>query len=107
MEIINIALVIIGGLVFFLGVISRRIREWNFSEPFAALIVGVLLSSAGFDVLDLKLLNPRILEEAAKLSLAVGVMGGSVKSSFQLYYQKLAIHSSYAWNCNAFYVDNE
>ncbi|AKB81130.1 hypothetical protein MSBR3_0552 [Methanosarcina barkeri 3] len=79
MEIINIALVIIGGLVFFLGVISRRIREWNFSEPFAALIVGVLLSSAGFDILDLKLLNPRILEEAARLSLAVGVMGVALR----------------------------
>ena len=79
MEIVNIVLVIIGGLVFFLGVISRRIREWNFSEPFAALIVGVLLSSAGFDFLDLKLFNPWILEEAARLSLAVGVMGVALR----------------------------
>ncbi|WP_269851883.1 cation:proton antiporter domain-containing protein [Methanosarcina horonobensis] len=77
-EVINIALIVIGGLVFFLGVISQRIKEWNLSEPLLALVIGVLLSLA-FETLDLRLLNPLLLEEAPRLALAVGVMGVALR----------------------------
>lgn len=77
-EVINIALTIIGGLVFFLGIISERIKERNLSEPLLALVIGVLLSSA-FETLDLSLLNPLLLEEAPRLALAVGVMGMALR----------------------------
>jgi sodium/hydrogen antiporter len=62
---INIALLIIGGLVFFLGAVSQRVREWNLSEPLVALVAGFLLSPA---VLGILIWNFWILELWKKLS---------------------------------------
>jgi hypothetical protein len=78
-ETINIVLVIIGGLVFFLGLISEVIKRLNFSEPIAALVLGVLLSSAVYGIFDLDIWNHRLLEEVARLAVAVGVMGVALR----------------------------
>lgn len=78
-ETINIVLVIIGGLVFFLGLISEVIKRLNFSEPIAALVLGVLLSSEVSGIFDLDIWNHRLLEEVARLAVAVGVMGVALR----------------------------
>lgn len=78
-ETINLVLVIIGGLVFFLGIISEVIKRLNFSEPIAAMVLGVLLSSAVSGIFDLDVWSHKLLEEIARLAVAVGVMGVALR----------------------------
>lgn len=72
-----IALVIVGGLVLILGVFSDPIKNHlPLSSPLLALLVGVVLGPSGFDVLDPARWGDAfaILEEAARLTLGVGLM---------------------------------
>jgi NhaP-type Na+/H+ or K+/H+ antiporter len=51
---LNIALLTLGGLVLFLGLLSGFLKERLFiSDSIVALLVGVLLSPAVFGLLDL------------------------------------------------------
>jgi NhaP-type Na+/H+ or K+/H+ antiporter len=76
---LNIILLIVGSSVLFLGAISKLIRKWNFSQPFIALIVGFLLSSIESIVFDPGFWDHYILQEAARISIAIGVMGVALK----------------------------
>ncbi len=78
---LNIALAVVGGLVLVLGLLSGLVRRSFLSEPLVALLVGVLLGPAALGLLDL--LNwghqETILEQAARLTLAVGLMGVALR----------------------------
>lgn len=72
-----VALIVVGGLVLALGIFSSPIKNRSpLSVPLLALLVGVVLGPAGFDVLDPARWGNQdvIVEEAARLTLAVGLM---------------------------------
>ena len=78
---LNLALVIIGGAVLLLGLFSNSIKRFYLSEPLIAVAVGFII---GPDVL--KLVNigqwdnyAIILEQAARLTLAIGLMGVALR----------------------------
>lgn len=72
----NTALLVVGGAVLALGLFSRQFKKWGLPDPLILLLVGVALGPSG-----LRLLAPSewgdpmlILEQAARLTLAVGLM---------------------------------
>lgn len=72
-----VSLLVVGGLVLVLGVLSKPIKEQSYlSVPLLALLTGLLLGPHVFDVLDLAAWGSEhtILEEAARLTLAIGLM---------------------------------
>lgn len=75
---INLALLIISGLVLLLGIFSNPMRErlW-LSDPLVALAAGVLLSPVGLGWIRLSDFGDPflILREAARLTLAIQLMG--------------------------------
>ncbi|NDJ20504.1 sodium:proton antiporter [Nostoc sp. B(2019)] len=79
---INIALMTLGGLVLGLGLLSGWLKEWLFlSDPLIALVVGVLLSPSVFDLIDLAHWGKpeMILEQGARLAIAIQVMGVALR----------------------------
>lgn len=76
---LNIILLVIGLLILFLGAISKLIRKWNFSQPFMALMVGFLLSSIEFNIFSPGFWDHYTLQEAARISIGIGVMGVALK----------------------------
>ncbi len=74
---LNVALTVVGGLVVVLGLLSGSIRRSLLSEPLVALLVGVLLGPAVLGLLDPAGWGSRetILEQAARLTLAISLMG--------------------------------
>ncbi len=76
---LNIILLVVGSLVLFLGAISKLIRKWNFSQPLIALILGFLLSLLESSIFNSGFWNHYILQEAARISIAIGVMGVALK----------------------------
>lgn len=76
---LNIILLTIGSLVLFLGSVSKLIRRLNFSQPLIALIVGFLLNSLEIHVFGANFWNNYALQEAARVSIAIGVMGVALK----------------------------
>ncbi|MFE1745340.1 cation:proton antiporter [Coleofasciculus sp. H7-2] len=75
---INIALVALGGLVLVLGLLSGFLKKRLFiSDPIVALLVGVLLGSSAFGLLDLAEWGKpeTILEEGSRLTIAIQLMG--------------------------------
>ena len=76
---LNIILLVVGSVVLFLGAVSKLIRKWNFSQPFIALIVGFLLDSMKLTIFGPDFWNHYILQEAARISIAIGVMGVALK----------------------------
>jgi NhaP-type Na+/H+ or K+/H+ antiporter len=75
---INLTLLIISGLVLLLGIFSNpmRVKLWV-SDPLIALVVGILLSPAGLGWIRLSDFGDPylILQEAARLTLAIQLMG--------------------------------
>lgn len=71
-----IALAVIGVLVIALGLASRPLERLPVSGPLVALLAGVALGPQGLDVLHPAQWGNehRILEEAARLTIAVGLM---------------------------------
>lgn len=76
---LNIILLVVGSVVLFLGAVSKLIRKWNFSQPFIALMVGFLLDSMELTIFGPGFWNHYILQEAARISIAIGVMGVALK----------------------------
>jgi len=78
---LNIALAAVGTLVLFLGLFSSPIRQSLLSEPLIALLVGVLLGPNAFGLLDPAGWGKQktILEQAARLTLAIGLMGVALR----------------------------
>ncbi len=81
MEQLNIVLVAVGGLVLLLGLLSGLVRRSVLSEPLLALLVGVLLGPRVLALLDLADWGKQelILEQAARLTLAIGLMGVALR----------------------------
>jgi len=79
---INIALLTLGGLVLSLGLFSGLLKErlW-LSDPLLALLVGVLLGPAVLGLIDLTHWGDTngILEQGARLAIAVQVMGVALR----------------------------
>lgn len=79
---INIALMTLGGLVLALGLLSGWLKERLFlSNPLIALVVGVLLSPSVFGLIDLAHWGKPeiILEQGARLAIAIQVMGVALR----------------------------
>ncbi len=81
---INLALVVLGGLVLGLGLFAGFLKERLFlSDPLVALLIGVLLSPAVLGWLDLSRWGKPeiILEQGARLAIAIQVMGVALRLS--------------------------
>jgi sodium/hydrogen antiporter len=78
---LNVALTAVGGLVLVLGLLSALIRRSILSEPLVALLAGVLLGPAALGLLDPASWGSRetILEQAARLTLAISLMGVALR----------------------------
>lgn len=79
---LNVALAVIGGLLLVLGLLTNLIKSIVFiSEPLLALVAGVLIGPAILSLLDLSSFGGReeILEGAARLTLAVALMGVALR----------------------------
>jgi sodium/hydrogen antiporter len=78
---LNIVLVAVGGIVLVAGLLSNRIRRSIFSTPLLALALGVLLGPAVSGLLDPAEWGRQdlILEEAARLTLGVALMGVALR----------------------------
>lgn len=78
----NLALVLVGGLVLLLGLTSGLVNNRLLvSESLLALLVGVLLGPAFWGLLDLTRWGEEavVLEEAARLTLAITLMGTALR----------------------------
>ncbi|HWG85731.1 MAG TPA: cation:proton antiporter [Deinococcales bacterium] len=79
---LNTVLVVIGSLVLLLGLFSAFIKNRAvLSVPMIALLAGVLLGPSALDVLDPAEWGAQetILEEAARLTLAIGLMAVALR----------------------------
>jgi sodium/hydrogen antiporter len=70
-------LLVIGGVVLFLGVFSNLFKHWGLPDPLIVLLVGVVLGRQGIDLLDPQEWGDEmvILTEVARLALAIALMG--------------------------------
>lgn len=77
MSTLNIALLTVGGLVLLVGLFSKPIKRSLLSPPIIALFLGVLLGPAVLGILDLANWGSQetILEQAARLTIAISLMG--------------------------------
>lgn len=78
---LNIALTAVGGLVLVIGLLSGAIRRSTLSEPLVALLAGILLGPAVLGLLDPAGWGSQetILEQAARLTLAISLMGVALR----------------------------
>jgi len=78
---LNISLLVVGGLVLLLGLLSGLARRIPLSEPLVALVVGALLGPTVLGWLDVASWGNQevILEQAARLTLAIGLMGVALR----------------------------
>lgn len=78
---LNLALLVVGGLILVIGLLSGLVRRSLLSEPLVALLVGVLLGPLALGVLDVARWGSQetILEQAARLTLAIGLMGVALR----------------------------
>lgn len=81
MQQLNVALVVVGVTVLVLGIFSIPIRKRPLSMPLVALLVGVFVGPEGLNWLNpSELSDPkRVLEEVARLTLALGIMGAALR----------------------------
>lgn len=80
---LNVSLAIAGALILAISLVSERMKHLPVSEPIVAVLLGLLIGPAGFDIIDLRTWGDQhtILEEAARITLAVGLMGIGLRLS--------------------------
>jgi NhaP-type Na+/H+ or K+/H+ antiporter len=79
---LNLSLVVVGGIVLVVGLLSRWIQRSPLSTPLLALALGIVLGPVGFRVLDPARWGVdqlTILEQAARLTLAISLMGVALR----------------------------
>jgi NhaP-type Na+/H+ or K+/H+ antiporter len=78
---LNVALLTIGGLVLVIGLFSDPLKRSLLSLPMIALLAGILLGPAVFGLLDVASWGKQevILEQAARLTLAISLMGVALR----------------------------
>ncbi|MEB3358533.1 MAG: cation:proton antiporter [Synechococcales bacterium] len=83
MDELNIVIVVVSGSVLFLGLVSDYFRRnWWTSDPLTTLILGILLGPVALDLVNPERWGvPRehILEQAARFTMAVGLMGVALR----------------------------
>jgi NhaP-type Na+/H+ or K+/H+ antiporter len=81
MEQLNIALAVIGLVVVLVGLFSSAIKQSPVQEPMIAVFVGIAMGPYGAGWLDLAQWGEEtaILEQAARLTLAIGLMGVALR----------------------------
>jgi len=94
----NIVITSIGILVLLLGLVSDYFRRhWWASDPLVALLFGIVLSPVALDIIDplsWGLSRDHLLEQAARLTLAIGLMGVALRLPqyyFRRHWKSLAI----------------
>lgn len=78
---LNIGLAVIGLVVVAIGLVSNQIKRSLVQEPMVAMLAGIAVGPYGLGWLDLATWGDetRILEEAARLTLAVGLMAVALR----------------------------
>jgi sodium/hydrogen antiporter len=78
---LNIALAVIGALVVIVGLFTKPIKKSPIQEPILAMLLGVALGPYGLRWLDVAAWGEenRVLEEASRLTLAIGLMGVALR----------------------------
>lgn len=78
---LDLALVATGLLVVSLGLLSRPLKNTFLSPPLIAMVFGIMLGPVVLDWLDPDRWGPpdRILEHAARITLAIGLMGVALR----------------------------
>lgn len=81
MEYLNLGSLLIGGMIMAMGLVSDRLERSPFPPTVLALLLGVLIGPQGLELIDLAELGDRttLLEGAARLTLAVGLMGVALR----------------------------
>jgi NhaP-type Na+/H+ or K+/H+ antiporter len=90
MDTLNLGLVVVGGVVLVLGLFSGIIKNRLFiSEPLIALAVGVLVGPYVLNLLDVAAWGDQmtILEQVARLTLAISLMGVAMRLPSQYIFQ--------------------
>jgi NhaP-type Na+/H+ or K+/H+ antiporter len=77
---VHVAYALVGSLAVVLAAVSGRMRELPLSEPLLALLLGALVGPQVLGLLDLSgTERPALLEEGARLLLAVSLMGVALR----------------------------
>lgn len=78
---VDAALVVLGGVVLVIGLLSRPLRRYALSTPLVALLLGVVLGPALLGVLDPASWGDEvtIMEQATRVTLAVALMGVALR----------------------------
>ncbi|WP_420455453.1 cation:proton antiporter [Rubrivirga sp.] len=78
---LNIALVLIGGLVLVLSAVSDLLKQHGVSDVLVALVLGVAVGPVGLGLLDPSAWGDGtvVLEEATRLAVGVGLMGAALR----------------------------
>lgn len=81
MEYLNLGSLIIGGMIVVLGLVSKRLERSPLPPTLLALLLGIALGPQGIELVDLSDLGDRgrIMEGAARLTLAIGLMGVALR----------------------------
>ncbi len=81
MEQLNAALAVTGAVVVAVGLLSKPIKKSLVQEPMIAALVGAAVGPYGLGWLDLRSWGDetKILEQAARLTLAIGLMGVALR----------------------------
>ncbi len=78
---INLAIALVGGLVLALGLVSDWLKQHGISDVLVALLLGIAVGPVGLGLLDPMAWGngPLVLEEAARLTIGVGLMGAALR----------------------------
>jgi NhaP-type Na+/H+ or K+/H+ antiporter len=78
---LNLALVLIGGVVLLLGLFSNLIKRFYLSEPLVAMVVGIILGPVVSGLIHVNEWgnSQALLEQTARLTLAIGLMGVALR----------------------------
>ena len=81
MEQLNVALAVTGIVVVLVGLLSKPIKKSLFQEPTIAMLAGIAVGPYGLAWLDLARWGEEnsIMEQAARITLAIGLMGVALR----------------------------